>query len=81
LEQVRDKVPILRVFATRIRDGRSSRSGDPVRSGRVSDEVLAVSKGFTDLGAVDPRLNVFGAIDKRLSTLYKGMKNQDPPAT
>jgi hypothetical protein len=40
-----------------------------------------VAKGFTELGAPDPRLNIHGAIDKRLSTLYKGMKNQDPAAT
>jgi hypothetical protein len=34
-----DKVPVLSVFTTRVRDGRSS--GNPVRSGHVRDEILS----------------------------------------
>jgi hypothetical protein len=42
-----DKVPALRDFATRVRDGRCSRSCNPVRAGHVRDEILSVAKAFT----------------------------------
>jgi hypothetical protein len=51
-----DKIPLLRVFSTRIRDGRLSRSHKPVRAAHVRDEVLHVAKVFTELGAPDPRI-------------------------
>ena len=50
LGSIRDKIPILRVFATRVRDGRASRSGKAVRAGTVATELQAVGKGFTDVG-------------------------------
>ena len=56
LGTLHDKIPILRVFVTRVRDGRASRSGKPVRAGTVASELQAVGKGFTDMGIQDPRL-------------------------
>ena len=47
LTDVVDKTPLLRVFAHRIRDGRCSRSGKPVRGSHVRDEILQVAKAFT----------------------------------
>jgi hypothetical protein len=79
LEQVRDKIPLFQVLATRLRDGRAARGGKPIRGKSVADEILAISKTFTQLGALDPRLNAHGKIDARLSNLWKGMTNQDPP--
>ncbi|KAL7561530.1 hypothetical protein ACA910_022684 [Epithemia clementina (nom. ined.)] len=73
-----DKIPILQVFATRVRDGRASRSRRPVHADTVADELLHVAKTFTSLGARDPRLTDSGQIDPRLSALIKGMKNRDP---
>jgi hypothetical protein len=79
LEHVWDKIPIFQVLAARLRDGRASRSRHPIRGKTVADEILAISKTFTELGAPDPRLNTHGKIDARLSNLYKGMTNRDPP--
>jgi hypothetical protein len=71
-------VPILQVYAIRVRDGRCSRSGKSVNSETVRDDLLQVSKAFTELGLADPRLNDQGIMDPRLTTLLKGMKNRDP---
>ena len=73
-----DKVPVLRVFAHRLRDGRLSRSGQPIRAAHVRDEVLHVAKTFAELGAPDPRLDAAGNMDYRLSSLYRAYANEDP---
>ena len=79
LEDQRDKIPFFQVLAARLRDGRSSRSHQPIRGKSVSDEILSVAKTFTELGAPDPRFNVYGLIDSRLRNLFTGMTHQDPP--
>ena len=43
LTQITDKIPILQVFCERIRDGRLSLSGKPVRSDRVATTLQALS--------------------------------------
>ena len=63
LSTVADKVPYLRILAHRIRSGAASRSGQPVRSPRVCDEILAVAKGFTDMGQPDLCLTSTGLMD------------------
>ena len=73
-----DKVPILRILAHRIRDGRASRSGQLVQAERIRDEILAVTKGFTNMGLPDPRLTSYGDMDPRLTNLYTSYKNVDP---
>jgi hypothetical protein len=50
-----------------------------VRAGTAADDVLAVAKTFTALGAPDPRLNAIGKIDPRLANIYKAMTKEDPP--
>ena len=76
-----DKVPILRVLAHWIRDGRTSRSGHPVRAESVCDEILAVTKVFTSVGLLDPWFTTLGHMDLRLTTLYASYKNADPAPT
>ena len=78
LATVEDKVPVLRVLAHCIRDGRASRSGQPVRAERVRDEILAVAKGFTNMGLPDPHLTSYGDMDPRLTNFYTSYKNADP---
>ena len=78
LTGVRDKIPLLRVFAQRIRDGRCSRSGRPIKTAGVRDEILHVAKTFAELGAPDPRLTIPGDMDPRLTSLYRAWANQDP---
>jgi hypothetical protein len=79
LQALRDKIPILQVFALRYRTGEISKSGLPVRSGAVSDALLHVAQAFTRLGAPDPRFNAFGQLDSRLTSLYTAWRNADPP--
>lgn len=79
MEGIRDPVPFLQVLAHRIRTGAASRSGQPVRADRVRDEIYAVGKAFAHLGLPDPRLTVGGALDPRLSSLFRAYTNADPP--
>ena len=78
LTGVRDKIPLLRVFAIRLRDGRLSRGGKPIRAAHVRDEIFRVAQAFTRVGAPDPRFDCFGKIDSRLSTLYTAWTKMDP---
>ena len=79
LQDLRDKVPVLQVFACRIRDGRASRSGNAVRAPHVRDALHAVAKAFTRLGLPDPRLDSAGNLDPRLSDLFAAWSRDDPP--
>ena len=78
LRGITDKVPLLCVCATRIRDGRLSRSGQPVSGKHAADEIYQIAATFTSLGAQDPRKNVLGQIDARLSRMYRTWRNEDP---
>ena len=73
-----DKVPYLRVLAHRIRSGAASRSGQPVRAPCLRDEILAVAKGFTNMGCPDPCLMSAGLMDPWLMRLYSAYSNEDP---
>ena len=81
LASVDDKIPFLRVFAQRLRDGRSSRSGKPIGADHVADEVYHIAKTFQELGARDPRLNAAGHTDLRFRNLLQAFRNQDPAPT
>ena len=81
LATVEDKVPVLRVLTHQIRDGRASCSGQPVQAERVRDVILAIVKGFTNMGLPDPCLTSYGDMDPHLTNLYTSYKNADlaPP--
>ena len=49
-----DKLCYLLVFGMRYRSQGARASGRPVKSGSVDKALLAVGKGFTDLGLLDP---------------------------
>jgi hypothetical protein len=40
-----------------------------------------VGQAFARVGAIDPRLNAFGVVDVRLSSLFQAWKKADPPPT
>ena len=81
LTSIDDKIPFLRVFAHRLRDGRGSRSGNPISANHVADEVHHVVKTFQELGASDPRLDSFGKTDARYKNLITAHRNEDPAPT
>jgi hypothetical protein len=76
-----DPVPILLLFAQQYRTGRIAPSERAVRSRTVEDAVRHVAQTFTRVGAVDPRLNAFGALDFRLQAVLRSWKKADPPPT
>ena len=76
-----DPIPILLLFAHRYRTGTIAPGDRPVRSRTVEDAVRHVAQAFTRVGASDPRLNAFGALDFRLQALFRSWKKTDPPPT
>ena len=79
LTDIDDKIPIFRVFAQRLRDGRLSRSGNAIKSAHVRDEIFRVAKTFTGMGLQDPRLTKQGLMDPRLTSLYRAWAKSRAP--
>lgn len=78
LQDISDPVQLLQVYGLRIRDGRLSKSGQPVRSGTVATALREVGQTIALLGSPDPRLATHGRIDIRLSRMSKAFAKQDP---
>ena len=77
-----DPVAWLQIFALRVRDGRFSASGQPVRSSTVADALHAVAQTFTMLGHPDPRWAAgSNTVDTRLSRLLRSFSKSDAPPT
>ena len=73
-----DPVAWLQIFACRVRDGRLSASGRPVRSSTVADALQFVAQTFTLMGAPDPRLAPLSQhLDLRLSRLLRSYSRED----
>ena len=71
----------LKVFAARVRDGRSATKGRPVRAKRVQDYLRTVAEEIR-LGSthhLDPRFDQHHRIDRTLQLLTKAHSKQDPP--
>jgi hypothetical protein len=76
-----DPIPFLQVFAAQYRDGSIAPSKNAVRSKTVSDAVRSVGQKFSCLGSSDPRYDIYGKIDFRLSRQYRSYtKTDSPPA-
>lgn len=71
------KVQALRVLAVRLCNGCMSRRGQQIGHAQMRDKILGIAKTSTKLGADDPRLTQHGTLDPHLSSLYRGMRNQD----
>jgi hypothetical protein len=76
-----DAVPYLQVFAQRYRSGDIAPSCRPVRARTVEDAVRAIAQALAAVGSPDPRLNSFGQLDFRLTSLWRAWKRSDPPPT
>ena len=78
-----DKLCYLLVFGMRYRSQGARASGRPVKSGSVDKALLAVGKGFTDLGLLDPRKQVHGSSANHpvLTAFLKRLSDEDDPAS
>jgi hypothetical protein len=74
-----DPIPLLQIFAQRLRSGTLCPSRGPVRTRSVEDAIRAVGQAYAGMGAADPRLNAHGAIDFRLTSLYRSWTRVDDP--
>ena len=81
LQTVDDPIAVLQVYADQVRDGTSSRSGQPVRSATVDSALRDVGQTCALLGAADPRLNRMGKLDLRLSRQLRCYRRSEPPPT
>lgn len=78
LSGIEHPVELLQVFALRIRDGRLSKSGKPVRSEMVANSLREVGQTLTLMGSRDPRLDTHGHLDLQITRLQKAFEKQDP---
>jgi len=81
LADLDNPIPLLQLFAHRYRVGTLAPSGSPVRSRTVEGALRAVGQAFTTLGSPDPRLNISGRLDFRLSRQLSANSKADPPPT
>ena len=79
LQTVSHKVPILQVFAHRVRTGQLAYNGNSIRARSAEDYLRSVAQTFLGMGADDPRLNSAGDIDFRLKRMIAARKKKDPP--
>ena len=76
-----DPIPLLQVFAQRLRSGTIAAGRRPLRTRTVEDTVRSVGQTYASVGSPDPRMNVRGALDFRLTSLYQAWaKVDDPPS-
>jgi len=78
LQAFPDKIPVLQIFAVRVRCGELSASGCAVRARSAEDYVRHVAQAFLNVGAEDPRLNSAHQIDFRLQRMIKSWKSSNP---
>ena len=79
LETIDDKVPLLQVFARRLRTGELSPSRNSLRSRSVEDYVRSIGQTFLQLGLNDPRLGPDLKQDHRLTRMWRCYSKADPP--
>ena len=75
-----DPIPYLQVFAQRLRDGRLSPSGRPIRCASIKDILRSIGQGYCRVGAKDIRLDAHGKTDFRLSRQLRSYTKEDPPS-
>ena len=79
LETIQDKIPVLQVFAHRVRTGALATKGNPIRARSAEDYLRFIAQTFLSVGAADPRVNSAGGIDFRLQRMLSAWKKEDPP--
>jgi hypothetical protein len=75
----RNPMPLLLLFAQQYRTGSIAPGRHPVRARTVEDAIRAIGQRYARLGAPDPRLNIHGDVDLRLTSLYRAWQRDDAP--
>ena len=79
LSNISDPVPIVQVFARRLRSGVLAPRGEQIRHKSVEGYLRAVGQTFAAVGAPDPRQTWQGNIDFRIQRQLAHYKKEDPP--
>ena len=66
LSYVSEPIPILQIFAHRVRSGVLEAKGQPIKKRSVEQHLRSVGQIFASVGAQDPRLDQLGKLDFRL---------------
>ena len=74
-------MPLLLLFAQQYRTGTIAPGRNPVRARTVEDAIRTIGQAYARLGSPDPRLNLHGDLDFRLSSLYRAWQRDDAPPT
>ena len=78
LSQFKDPIPILQVFAHRVRTGQLAKRGKPVKKRQVEAHLRAVGQTFTSMGAHDPRHDDQGRLHFVLYRQLRSYTRSDP---
>ena len=79
LEELSDPIPILQVYARRLRTGQLSPSRKQLRKRSVESYLRGVGQTFQALGTADPRQTWQGKNDFRLQRQLTAYEKADPP--
>ena len=81
LTTIADPVPILQLFAYRVRTGMLAAKGRDVKKRSVEQYLRSVGQVFAGVGTPDPRLDDVGAVDFRIRRQLAKYANEDPAPT
>ena len=81
LSAVQDKIPILQVFAIRVRSGELAlnRQNKGVKGRSVEDYIRSIGQTSLAMGTPDPRYTDIGQMDFRLTRMWAAYNKKDPP--
>ena len=81
LQGIDDPIPVLQIFAIRVRSGVLAAAGKKVKKRQVEQYLRSVGQIFACVGAKDPRLDNMGKVDFRLRRQLTCYEKEDPPPT
>ena len=79
LQTVPEQLPVLQVFAVRLRSGVLSPSRRPLSARGVEDYLCTVGEEISSLGAPNPRLDLAGNVVRPIQQLQRAWRLVDPP--
>ena len=77
----RGPMPLLLLFAQQYRTGSTAPGRNSVHAWTVEDAIQTIGQTYARLGSPDPRLNIHGDLNFRISLLYRAWQRDDAPPT